>query len=396
MKSSLLLLVLGLAAGRLAAAVTITVSHDLATARPAETIVVPWAEVLRRLPGAEPDKLIVRDAAGRVCPTQFTNFHPDDRTGRYDDVLFQHDFAAGEREAVFTLERVPAPVPPYPSRVFARFVPDRYDDFAFENDRIAHRIYGPTLATAAAGSTRLVASGIDVWCKRVDYLVVDRWYLRGHNQYHKDNGEGLDFYSVGTTRGAGGTGVWDGRQLHVSTNWQSWRVLANGPIRAVFELTYAAWDAGRGTTVAEVKRFTVDAGRNLHRVESTYSVQGAPEVTVAIGIGKMKAKGEDLPALVSRHPEAGWMSRWTTHPKESEGQLGTGVVLAAGAFAGTADDDQNQLALVPVKDGQTVAYYVGAGWSRSGQFRDAAAWEAYLSDFAARTRSPLRVVLSGP
>ncbi len=71
-------------------------------------------------------------------------------------------------------------------------------------------------------------------------------------------------------------------------------------------------------------------------------------------------------------------------------------MLAAGAFAGTADDDQNQLALVPVKDGQTVAYYVGAGWSRSGQFRDAAAWEAYLSDFAARTRSPLRVVLSGP
>jgi len=67
-------------------------------------------------------------------------------------------------------------------------------------------------------------------------------------------------YDVGTNRGCGGTGVWDGRKLLVSKNWKTWKVLANGPIRAVFELAYAPWDAGNGVKIAETKRFTVDAG----------------------------------------------------------------------------------------------------------------------------------------
>lgn len=387
------LLAFAFAASALSAAerILVTVTHELTAARPAETIVVPWIDVARGLPGAEPDKLIVRDATGRPLVSQFTNFHPDDRTGKYDEVLFQHDFAVGEKSAIFTIEKSTGPVPPSPSKVSARWVPERYDDFAFENDRIAHRIYGPALETDVAGRSRMVGSGIDVWAKRVTYPIIDRWYLRGHDNYHRDNGEGLDFYSVGTSRGAGGTGVWDGQRLRVSNNWRACRVIANGPIRAIFELTYATWDAGGGATIAEVKRFTVDAGRNLHRVESTYSVFGAESVTIAIGLGKMKNSGRDLPANMADHPSEGWMSRWTTHPKEVEGQLGTGVVLGEGAFAGTAGDDLNQLALVPVKHGQTLTYYVGAGWSRSGQFADAGAWQNYLAGFAARLRSPVKV-----
>jgi hypothetical protein len=398
MKISLPVLVSIVVAGALAAAekLTIAVTHELAMPRPAEMITVPWPDVARLLPGAEPDKVIVRDAAGRQLATQFTNLHPDDPTGRYDDLLFQHDFAAGEQSATFTLEKSAAPVPPFPSQVSARWVPERYDDFAFENDRIAHRIYGPGLETEVAGRTRMIGSGIDVWAKRVAYPVVDRWYLRGHDNYHKDNGEGLDFYSVGTTRGAGGTGVWDGQRLRVSHNWRTCRVIANGPIRAVFELTYGAWDAGNGATIAEVKRFTVDAGQNLHRVESTYSVFGAGSVTVALGLGKMKSAGKEVPALVASHPAAGWLGRWTIYAKPDAGELGTGMVLGAGAFAGTAEDDLNQLALVPVKPGQTLAYYVGAGWSRSGQFADAAAWSDYLAAFAARVRAPLKVSITAP
>jgi len=43
-------------------------------------------------------------------------------------------------------------------------------------------------------------------------------------------------------------------------------VIANGPLRTVFELGYEPWDAGDGVKVSEVKRFTLDAGHNLHRV----------------------------------------------------------------------------------------------------------------------------------
>ena len=35
----------------------------------------------------------------------------------------------------------------------------------------------------------------------VPYLVMDRWYRKGHDGLHADTGEGLDFYEVGRNRG---------------------------------------------------------------------------------------------------------------------------------------------------------------------------------------------------
>src|SRR5581483_1980558 len=185
---------------------------------------------------------------------QVTNTKPLDPKGSYGELLFQHDFAAGEKSATFTVGKIAAVAPPFPSKVFARYVPERLDDFAWENDKIAHRIYGPALeAPRPPGSDKevLMTSGLDVWCKRVDYLVVDRWYNKGHNHYHKDEGEGMDMYNVGPSRGCGGTGAWVDGQLYSGHNYKTWSVLANGPIRAIFELTYAAWDA-HGLQVAEV------------------------------------------------------------------------------------------------------------------------------------------------
>ncbi len=365
----------------------VTVSQALDLARPGEVVTVPWAEIVKRLPDARPEKLAVRDAAGASLPYQFTNFHPDDRRGRYDDVLFQHNFTAGEHTAAFTIETIPLPAPPFPARAFARYVPERYDDFAWENDHIAHRIYGPALDTPAAGVSQMVSSGIDVWAKRVRYLIVDRWYIRGHNNYHKDNGEGFDFYSVGTGRGCGGTGIWDGKVLHVSHEWSSWRVYANGPLRSVFELTYAPWDGGGGVMVSEVKRFTVDAGRNLDEMESTFTFTGVPELTVAIGLGKHPHAKMSFTA----DPAGAWMSEWEDYPKPEESGLGTGLVLPAGVLASTAEDDLNHLALVRVHSGQPVRYYAGAGWTHSGDFTGEADWKSYLGAFAARIGSPLSV-----
>lgn len=375
-----------------AAGLQVTASHSLATARPSETIVVPWARVKAALPDAEPDKLVIRDAAGRTLVYQFTNFDPAStsanhaRNGSFDDILFQYSFAAGERSAVFTLEQATKSVPPVLTTTFARYVPERLDDFAFENDRLGHRMYGPALDTPAAGQSRMISSGIDVWCKRVGYPIIDRWYLRGHDSYHADNGEGLDFYSVGTGRGCGGSGIWDGQQLFVSHNWATWKVLANGPVRTVFELGYAPWPAGAGVTVAETKRFTIDAGRSLHRVESTFVITGAREVTVALGLGKHK----NVPATLDRNA-GGWLALWEKYPKPAEGELGTAVMLASGAFQGFAEDSLNQLALTKAVSGQSLAYYLGAGWSRGSEITSAERWTAYLADFARRARAPITV-----
>lgn len=383
----------------------ITVSHVLTEARPSETIVIPFAEVRRVLGEDVPmHNVQVRElASGKIVPAQVLNFRPNLRPAVYDDLVFQHDFAAGEQSAKFVLERTSAPVPPFESKVFARHVPERHDDFAWENDRIAHRIYGPELDSPAAGKSRLRTSGIDVWAKRVRYPIVDRWYSKGHDAYHVDTGEGIDTYTVRTGRGCGGTGVWDGKQLWVSGNWASWKVLANGPIRAVFEITYAPWEAGPGVKVSETKRFTVDAGHNLDRIESTYSIEGGNgEATIAIGLqippdAKLTSEFQDEKLALS--------GQWQEYPK-SYGSMGIGAVLerpalltgfAVGACeADTKDRDKltNRLLLTRIKHGETLAFRAGAGWVHSGDFADSGAWKAYLEAVARRLAAPVNVQIS--
>ena len=61
--------------------------------------------------------------------------------------------------------------------------------------------------------------------------------------------------------------------LAVSKNFRSSRVLASGPLRVVFELTYPEWEKP-GLKVTEVKRVTLDAGSHFNRFESFYATEG--------------------------------------------------------------------------------------------------------------------------
>ena len=404
MKSNLLkffaLLFVMLPAAVAAPRLTVTVNHDLDAARPSETITVPWLEVNKALPGALLQRLAVRDAKGNLLPYQVTNIAPQAKDPKgegiaYGELIFQHDFAAGEKSATFTVGQTETVAPVFPAKAFARFVPERLDDFAWENDKIAHRTYGPALAAPVppgASKEVLVTSGLDVWCKRVAYPIVDRWYNKGHDHYHKDEGEGMDMYQVGPSRGCGGTGLWDGQQLHVSRNYQSWRVLANGPLRAIFELTYDTWMAN-GVIVSEVKRFTVDAGHNLDRIESTFTVAvGAKELTVAIGLNRNPAdKGQEPKITVTPNAADGSFTQWVE--QKSNGALGTAIIVPEG-FAGFAEDERNHLLLAKAVSGVPLRYYAGAGWSKAGEFTSRESWNANVAAFAARLRSPLKITLT--
>ena len=377
--------------------VGVTVQHDLAIARPSETIAIAWKEVNAALPGAMVQKIAVKDASGRVLPHQVTNIAPQAKDPKnegiaYGELLFQHSFAPGEQSASFTIERIDGVAPPFPVKAFARHIPERLDDFAWENDKVAHRTYGPALAAPApAGVVKevLVTSGLDLWFKRVDYPIVDRWYNKGHDHYHKDQGEGMDMYNVGKSRGAGGTGVWDGKTLYTGVNYASHRILANGPIRAVFELHYAAWDAA-GRQVSEVKRFTVDAGQWFDRIDSTFDTTGdSAPLTVAVGLNRTPAdKGQD--AKITTVREGKLLLQWVE--QKSNDAFGTAIVLPSAE--GRVQDPLNDLILARATPGKPLRYYVGAAWSRAGEITSRAQWQQAAQDIAARDASPVRVTLA--
>lgn len=274
------------------------------------------------------------------------------------------------------------------SLVFSRFVPERIDDYAWENDLVAFRMYGPEAQrlTEERQPGGTLSSGIDCWLKRVDYPVVDKWYAKyvAGGTYHKDDGEGYDPYHVGSSRGCGGIGLWLDDSMHVSKNFISWRKLANGPLRSVFELTYAPWKAN-GITVHETKRISIDAGSQLTMIEEVIETSdNLPHLT--IGVTLHEATGETI-----ADSTLGVFGYWE---KIDDAYLATGIVVPIERVKNYVDyrspeKDKSHL-LVNVSPQGVVKYYAGFGWSKAGKIRSIDEWSTYLSNFQKRIQSPLK------
>jgi hypothetical protein len=254
-------------------------------------------------------------------------------------------------------------------------VPERLDDFAWENDRTAHRVYGPAIMRDP--KEMLVSAGVDVWSKRTRALVLDKWYASG--DYHTDRGEGMDFYKVGKALGCGGLAVFNGGRLHPSSNFGKWTVLADGPLRAVFELSFDNWDAG-GRQVSELRRVSIDAGTNFSRVESRFTADGPLD----IGVGIAMREGE------GRYSQGkGWMSYWEP-PHGNNGADGSAAcaVLLDGRHI---PHEGQYLAVGKAQAGKPFVYHLGAGWSKSADFPAPEAWERYVKEAAQRLAEPVSV-----
>ncbi len=356
-----------------------TAANPIDLARPSETLVLAAADLKRVLAADDIRTVHVADGAGGAeLLAQAVDLNDD---GTFDELVFQADFAprqqrrfvltVGDRH-VYTRDQFKA---------YGRFVRERRDDFAWENDRIAHRMYGAALETWPLEP--LTSSGVDVWVKRTRRLVINDWYMV--DDYHRDNGDGADLYSVGKTRGCGGSGIWAGGVMAVSKNFRNSRTLANGPVRVMFELEYDAWPAG-STAVSEVKRITLDAGQNLDRFESVYNAAAAGPLQHAAGI--KKAAG----AQVAFAKDTGVLRTWEA--LKGAGSLGCGIVMDPGAITGAPEADGNVLLTTAVPRQGPVVYYAGFGWDRSGDFAGLPDWDRYLEQFSRRLRAPVQVTVS--
>ena len=397
MKKGFLAFVLAVAGvGGPAMAVTVTAKNDLDIPRPSETIDLKWADVAALLPkSTKADRVVVTDADGKQVVSQPIFFHGQKKPA--DEFIFQADFGPGETKS-FTIE--PGMPDPYEPKVYGRWVPERHDDFGWENDRIGYRIYGPELEKVEPA-----CSGVDVWPKRTRNLIINKWYQLAQsindNYYHLDRGEGLDCYKVGHGQGCGGTCVWFNGKRYTTgiKGWQKQRVLANGPIRLVFELTYDPIDV-EGTQVSEVKRVMLDAGQNLNHYLSTFTTDKPdPDLTIAVGIGEHT----DRPFTKSFHKDQGWMSDWDagdinqvtkTETPDFNGHVGCGVVINPAQVIDMFEAEDQLLATTKNPSDRPVDFWAGAGWDKSGDFASNADWDNYLAEFSKRIQSPITISIS--
>jgi pectinesterase len=298
-------------------------------------------------------------------------------------MIFLSHFEPREKKifVIANSNKKPEPVQPLTG---VRYMLPR-EDVAWENDRIAHRIYGPAQA-------KDVNNGIDVWTKRVRYPIIEKWY-RGDEapdsiriSYHEDHGEGADFFNVGRTLGAGSCALFFGDSLYQPGVFASYKILATGPIRAMFEVSYNPVRFG-DKNILEVRRITLDAGNNLSTIGVTYRCDSSTG-TVSFAAGIVKRKG----VVSTRDSTHRWVSLWgPTNEKEENGSLGTGIVMTKRTYTGIKENDVHVLMLGTIELGKTATYYTGAGWTRSGDFSTSEEWNVYLKKFAQRIESPLGV-----
>jgi hypothetical protein len=261
---------------------------------------------------------------------------------------------------------------------FARFVPERKDDFAWENDKVAFRMYGPA---ARSGSEN---AGLDCWLKRVETPIINKWYKQELEQgmsYHKDWGEGLDNYHVGSSAGCGSSALWiDGKRTPLET-FVDYKIIVETQHKTVFVLFYRL--TVNGDVYEEQKEIEIELGHRLFKATSTFWKNGvlAKGLPIAVGV-TTHDENVDIQWQQSKGYIAGW------EVKEGFG-LGTGVIVNP---KNTTDyfliqskgvkDTGHALAILSTNLAGRIEYYAGYGWEKAQEITAFELWQAYLDDFA--------------
>jgi unsaturated rhamnogalacturonyl hydrolase len=329
----------------------VSVKNDTTLNRLNEVTEMPWAKVEAQLPGVKPESIAVRDLqTGRFVTTQVVI-----KEDKPSELLFLASTQPGQSRRYQLVQTQQQPAASR-SRVHARYVPERKDDFAFENDRLGFRLYGPRLAAENS------KGGLDVWMKRTRELVQDRWYKL--DKYHVDAGEGCDCYHVGPTLGAGGLGYLDkDGKITPSPVYAKHQLIASGPLRAEIELEYGPVTLGSGT-VTETRHVILDLGSSFARFTSSFKTTGTPEARVMAG-------------LRTEVNEEAWLSpgvvaNWGYPEGKVDTMIGTGLV----AVDGKPSFGEGHVQLI-LSDGfsKPVTWLAGAGFSKTTDIPTFTVWQ---------------------
>jgi len=350
----------------------IQLDNPAAMARTEEVVSIPWKTILSVYPGIDTGYFAVIDpVTKKQVPYQLEyKGNPG-----IQNLLVQVSMPA-KSKLVLAIKKMKPEV--FPAKTYCRYVPERKDDFAWENDRIAFRAYGKALENTVED-----AYGLDVWVKRTTELVLNKRYKLG--DYHNDHGDGMDYYHVGFSLGAGNVAPYVNDSIWYSHNYRNWKILDNGPLRTSFELEFDTWMVG-DKKVKAVKSFSIDAGVQMHKVAATYFFDGPEPLPLVVGIIKRDQPGESWLS-----EQQGMMGYW--EPKDDKnGTTGVGCVFSAPVQTMMIRNGQF-LSLQQARSGEPLVYYRGAAWDKAGRITSASEWFKHIRQYQQQLNSPIRVTV---
>lgn len=390
--------------------VTVTVTNPLAMERSNEMVEVSMETVTDRLGLADTAQIVVLNADGQQVPYQIT----------YDGkVIFPAAIAAGGT-ATYTIQTGTPEA--FDVKACGRCYPERMDDMAWENDLVAFRAYGPALQ--AKGERGF---GYDLFTKyNTTEPILEAMYakeldketlakiaelkktdpkaaaeLSRERSYHIDHGYGMDCYAVGPTLGAGVAALMVNDSIIYPWCYKNQEILDNGPLRFTVKLEFTPLTVKGDSTVVETRLITLDAGSHLNKTAVSYS-NLKETLPIVAGIVLHEPDG----AVVANAAE-GYITY--VDPTDNAGN-DNGKIFVGAAFPTLVKEakpvlfpekekkelrggaDGHVLAISEYEPGADFTYYWGAAWDKA-DIKDAAAWNAYMADFARKIRNPLTVTV---
>ncbi|MBR6201864.1 MAG: DUF4861 domain-containing protein [Bacteroidaceae bacterium] len=394
---------------------TLSVSNPLTQAR-VEVVEVDVSAIQKKL--QTQTDIIVTDADGKEIPSQLT----------WDGkLIFQAGVGAKGKSVYYVKKGTPQP---YEVRAKGRLFTERQDEFGWENDRVAYRVYGHGGAV-----------GYDLFNKSTSDLMLDYWYASEQNQemrsvskqlhdrgyhdladqvynafcYHIDHGKGMDCYTVGPTLGGGANALLnaDGT-LFMPKCYKTFEILDQGPLRFTVKFTYPEQEFN-GEKVTEQRTISLDAGSQFNRVSITY--QGLTK-SAKMAAGTVIHKSNPTAYVLSQ--ESGYLgyedlgdasvynAKYKDELAKQMGKIYIGLLFPQKDITMTYQQRENGIATghilaispYPIPNGKNrpahgLDYYFGSGWDKNAStgFRSLTDWEAFLSDAAKGVRNPLKVTV---
>lgn len=390
--------------------VTVTVANSSALERNGEMVEVSMSDVSAKLQLADTAQIVVLDADGQQVPYQIT----------YDEKVVFPATVKANATVNYTIKAGTSAT--FDVKACGRHYPERVDDVAWENDRVAFRAYGPALQ---ANGER--AYGYDVWTKyNTTEPVVEARYASELNpetkakitelrktdpeaakqlyqsvSYHVDHGNGLDCYKVGPTLGGGTAALMVGDTIVYPYCYKTQEILDNGPLRFTVKLEYHPLTVKGDSNVIETRVISLDAGSHMNKTVVAYS-NLKEALTVATGIVLHEPDG-----AVVADAANGYMTY--VDPTDNANN-GNGKIFIGAAFPVSIKEaktmlftekeknelrggaDGHVLAISDYEPGSEYTYYWGSAWDKA-DIKNAAAWNAYVAAFAQALRAPLTVTM---
>lgn len=349
----------------------IIVENDSDLSRTAETIELDFSALEAEVEGLTEENAIVLDSAGQQVPVQVY-------TERYGAVklVFQASVAAGRTVSYTVTSGVREP---FDTLAYSRFVPERADDYAYENNLVAGRIYGPSLADPRT-------FGPDIWLKCTDRLVIDEWYAKA--DYHHNYGDGMDCYKVANTLGGGALAPYVGDKIVIGDNYASCMTLCSGPVRTKAVLTYGAFDVN-GLPMTAVREITLDAGTRFLKTSTWFDAPSSDDIPVVLGAVLhdviSRTDGDHFIAFTEKASDSS--------DPERDGNISVGLVMDPqinDVYCGTMDGHAVIKAIATV--GKRFDVWTGSGWSQGG-IDSPEAWSKAVADFEYALAHPLKVTV---